>query len=151
MQKAFHPKLKTSASGKGKPLEGLPLFMDRKPRKTIKWWRGPESNRGHEDFQSTALPTELPRHVERAGGFRLLSSVTILSKSNFSFFFSLLQGVVIQTKSTSAKSLLRCEDNTGGADGIRTRDLCLDRAVCSPGYTTAPLIWFKVNPLIQNY
>ena len=26
-----------------------------------KWWRGPESNWGHEDFQSTALPTELPR------------------------------------------------------------------------------------------
>ena len=26
------------------------------------WCRGPESNWGHEDFQSTALPTELPRH-----------------------------------------------------------------------------------------
>ena len=24
------------------------------------WWLGPESNRGHEDFQSSALPTELP-------------------------------------------------------------------------------------------
>src|SRR3954463_14319998 len=28
-------------------------------------WRGPESNRRHHDFQSCALPTELPR---RAGG-----------------------------------------------------------------------------------
>ena|GEM_PF-3330423 len=29
------------------------------------WWRGPELNWGHEDFQSTALPTELPRHDGR--------------------------------------------------------------------------------------
>ena len=27
------------------------------------WCRGPESNWGHADFQSAALPTELPRHV----------------------------------------------------------------------------------------
>ena len=25
-----------------------------------KWWLGTESNRRHEDFQSSALPTELP-------------------------------------------------------------------------------------------
>ena len=25
------------------------------------WWRDPESNRGHKDFQSSALPTELSR------------------------------------------------------------------------------------------
>src|ERR1035437_7846754 len=29
-----------------------------------KWWRGTESNCRHYDFQSYALPTELPRHVE---------------------------------------------------------------------------------------
>ncbi len=28
----------------------------------LKWWLSPESNRGHEDFQSSALPTELPSH-----------------------------------------------------------------------------------------
>ena len=28
------------------------------------WCRGPESNWGHADFQSAALPTELPRHRE---------------------------------------------------------------------------------------
>ena len=28
----------------------------------LKWWRGAESNRRHYDFQSYALPTELPRH-----------------------------------------------------------------------------------------
>ncbi len=33
------------------------------------WCRGPESNWGHRDFQSLALPTELPRHLERARGF----------------------------------------------------------------------------------
>ena len=27
-----------------------------------KWWQDPESNWGHEDFQSSALPTELSRH-----------------------------------------------------------------------------------------
>ena len=27
-----------------------------------KWWQDPESNRGHGDFQSPALPTELSRH-----------------------------------------------------------------------------------------
>ncbi len=27
-----------------------------------KWWQGPGSNRRHKDFQSSALPTELPRH-----------------------------------------------------------------------------------------
>src|SRR4030042_990135 len=27
----------------------------------VRWCRGPESNWGHVDFQSTALPTELPR------------------------------------------------------------------------------------------
>jgi hypothetical protein len=29
-------------------------------QKKIKWWLGTESNRRHEDFQSSALPTELP-------------------------------------------------------------------------------------------
>ena len=28
----------------------------------IRWWLGTESNRRHEDFQSSALPTELPSH-----------------------------------------------------------------------------------------
>ena len=27
------------------------------------WWRGTESNRRHKDFQSFALPTELPSHI----------------------------------------------------------------------------------------
>ena len=27
-----------------------------------KWWQGSESNRRHRDFQSPALPSELPRH-----------------------------------------------------------------------------------------
>jgi hypothetical protein len=32
------------------------------PLRLITWCRGPESNWGHADFQSAALPTELPRH-----------------------------------------------------------------------------------------
>ena len=30
------------------------------------WWEGTESNRRHEDFQSSALPTELPSHKKKA-------------------------------------------------------------------------------------
>src|SRR5450756_2416951 len=30
------------------------------------WWRGTELNCRHHDFQSCALPTELPRHRENA-------------------------------------------------------------------------------------
>src|SRR6185369_17107843 len=32
---------------------------------TWRWWRGTESNCRHYDFQSYALPTELPRHAGR--------------------------------------------------------------------------------------
>ena len=31
-------------------------------RRHKKWWRDPESNRGHKEFQSFALPTELSHH-----------------------------------------------------------------------------------------
>ncbi len=37
--------------------EVLPLNYTR-----MQWWVGAESNRRHEDFQSSALPTELPTH-----------------------------------------------------------------------------------------
>ena len=35
-----------------------------------KWWRRPESNRRHKDFQSFALPTELPSHTGGLDGDR---------------------------------------------------------------------------------
>src|SRR5690349_22652901 len=31
----------------------------------VEWWPGPESNQRHRDFQSRALPTELPGHERR--------------------------------------------------------------------------------------
>lgn len=34
------------------------------PERKTKMWSGAESNRRHEDFQSSALPTELPDHVK---------------------------------------------------------------------------------------
>ena len=36
------------------------------------WWRNPESNWGHKDFQSSALPTELFRrtHGKTKGKFK---------------------------------------------------------------------------------
>ena len=36
------------------------------------WCLGPESNQRHVDFQSTALPTELPRHCGDPEGARTL-------------------------------------------------------------------------------
>ena len=32
---------------------------------SIHWWRDPELNRGHTDFQSVALPTELSRPISQ--------------------------------------------------------------------------------------
>ena len=31
----------------------------------LKWWPRPESDRRHMDFQSIALPTELPGHLDK--------------------------------------------------------------------------------------
>ena len=33
-----------------------------------RWWAGAESNRRHQDFQSCALPTELPARVLKVDG-----------------------------------------------------------------------------------
>lgn len=40
-------------ASKKNPAEGLGIFW---------WWPGAESNCRHADFQSAALPTELPGH-----------------------------------------------------------------------------------------
>ena len=37
----------------------------------MKWWDGTESNRRHEDFQSSALPTELPSHTQKLSEARV--------------------------------------------------------------------------------
>ena len=36
------------------------------PPRALPWWRSPGSNRGHADFQSAALPAELPRRRARS-------------------------------------------------------------------------------------
>ena len=94
----------------GKPLKIQGQFKDKKrpnpsdpirsqsiPGKLDKWcnphkyrvlerWLGPESNRGHEDFQSSALPTELPslekgtRH-SREGVYRIAGAGSQQEKS----------------------------------------------------------------------
>jgi hypothetical protein len=40
-------------------------------RKVLKWWLGTESNRRHGDFQSPALPTELPSQDSAAKRARI--------------------------------------------------------------------------------
>ena len=51
-----------------------------------KWWQDPELNRGHKDFQSSALPTELSCQPFRARPRRLAPAIPPLStpKANFS-------------------------------------------------------------------
>ena len=44
-----------------------------------KWWRDQESNQGHEDFQSSALPTELSRQQNRQ---TIVSIKTYQTKTN---------------------------------------------------------------------
>jgi hypothetical protein len=43
------------------------VFIDNEKRKLFnqKWWPKAELNRRHKDFQSSALPTELPGHFEK--------------------------------------------------------------------------------------
>ena len=45
---------------------GVSVFPESVGGPDEKWCRGPESNWRHHDFQSCALPTELPRRVRRA-------------------------------------------------------------------------------------
>ena len=40
----------------------VPVLSETLKLNLIKWCRGADSNRRHMDFQSIALPTELPRH-----------------------------------------------------------------------------------------
>ncbi len=44
-------------------------------------WAGAESNRRHEDFQSSALPTELPAHVQ--GHWSALGETCLTRTSRF--------------------------------------------------------------------
>jgi hypothetical protein len=70
------------------PVASLRFVMDRLPfgdrpqilylshsREIFGWWLGRESNPRHEDFQSSALPTELPSLPEETKTLRRLPSV----------------------------------------------------------------------------
>ncbi len=50
----------------------------------LSWCPGAESNCRHEDFQSSALPTELPRRTAKEG---VLNRILNFESSLFSSFF----------------------------------------------------------------
>ena len=50
-------------------------------KETKKWWQGPVSNRWHTDFQSVALPTELPRHIYGAPGRNRTCNLLVRSQT----------------------------------------------------------------------
>src|SRR5437016_14439658 len=58
---------------------GLPNRTNHSCTSKWKWWLGAELNRRHKDFQSSALPTELPSRVERVeSGKRIIPRTTAL-------------------------------------------------------------------------
>ncbi|GAK42842.1 hypothetical protein TCA2_5335 [Paenibacillus sp. TCA20] len=77
----------------------------------LKKWLGTESNRRHEDFQSSALPTELPSQGIVAKKIKCRVNPFPLYTWNMCF-------INISQKLN------------GGTDGIRTRDLLRDRQAC---------------------
>ena len=53
------------------PIYGIKAYVSRL-RKKKKWWLDAGSNRGHTDFQSVALPTELSSHIATIAASGLL-------------------------------------------------------------------------------
>ncbi len=53
------------------------------------WWRDPDLNRGHMDFQSIALPTELSRHRKCEGIIEKNVKLQALFEILFSYEFLL--------------------------------------------------------------
>ena len=78
------------------------------------WWRDPESNRGHKDFQSSALPTELSRLGENKGGNKTSEACLVNGKG---FLLSLTFGVGVCNREG------RVSVESGGRDclGLRGR------------------------------
>jgi hypothetical protein len=40
-------------------------------KEVLKWWQDPDLNRGHKDFQSSALPTELSCQARTENGIKV--------------------------------------------------------------------------------
>ena len=85
--------------------------------KQKKWWQGPGSNWWHEDFQSSALPTELPRHF----GIMTLSVMTVLIYTHF----AICQAGFWKKMKFFLKALQMLERRWQEVSGIRCMLVCL--------------------------
>ena len=59
-----------------------------------KWWRDSELNRGHADFQSAALPTELSRHMNHGQGSLQQSKIISDGLAEINDFFRSVNGCI---------------------------------------------------------
>ena len=88
-------------------------------RVSIFWWLGAESNRRHADFQSAALPTELPSHF------------SILHQSRSEIIGDFSQAVNSFTKNTSKKIRLLLKHSTRHYDSSPRQMPRTTRSQCS--------------------
>ena len=74
------------------------LFLKKSSLLVFKWWCLQESNQGHKDFQSFALPTELRHHgwLIRVQRYDFFSFLQVFFKKNSKKFFINFYFIVFQ-------------------------------------------------------
>ena len=109
----------------------------------ILWCRGAELNRRHTDFQSVALPTELPRHLETrrteilSANFYIIADQPVSRQNSIAQPFRRLRADP-ETGLMSGQSQLTAKARrTQGASKSSVGDRQLIYGFCSCGYASA--------------
>jgi hypothetical protein len=97
-----------------------------------RWWLGAELNRRHKDFQSSALPTELPSQPAKTGASWVFGSLSVAFAAGDAAKLS-------ASPWTSSRRAKRPTDTTGAA--VEAASVCVrtGRATggTTPGYASA--------------